>query len=56
MSLIKKILIFFTILFFASLNQLQAQEVKKIGKFKDWEAMVVSEASRKVCFTQSSPI
>ena len=33
-----------------------SQEVKKIGKYKDWEAMVVSEASGKVCFAQSSPI
>ena len=56
MSITKKIIAFFIILFFTSFNQLQAQEVKKIGKYKDWEAMVVSEASGKVCFAQSSPI
>ena len=56
MSITKKITAFFIILFLTSLNQLQAQEVKKIGKYKDWEAMVVSEASGKVCFAQSSPI
>ena len=56
MSLIKKIITLFTILILASFGQLQAQEVKKIGKYKDWEAMVVSEASGKVCFAQSSPI
>ena len=56
MSITKKITAFFIILFLSSLNQLQAQEVKKIGKYKDWEAMVVSEASGKVCFAQSSPI
>ena len=49
MSLVKKIITFFTILFLASFGQLQAQEVKKIGKYKDWEAMVVSEASGKIC-------
>ena len=56
MSLIKKIITFFTVLFLTSFGQLHAQEVKKIGKYKDWEAMVVSEASGKVCFAQSSPI
>ena len=56
MSLIKRIITFCSILFLTSFSQLQAQEVKKIGKYKDWEAMVVSEASGKVCFAQSSPI
>jgi hypothetical protein len=56
MSLVKKIITFFTILFLTSFGQLHAQEVKKIGKYKDWEAMVVSEVSGKVCFAQSSPI
>ena len=56
MSLIKKVTIFFSILFTVSVSHLAAQEVKKIGKYKDWEAMVVSEASGKVCFAQSTPI
>ena len=42
MSLIKKILILSTILILSS-NHLFAQEVKKIGKYKDWEAMVAYE-------------
>ena len=33
-----------------------SQEVKKIGKFKDWEAMVLTEQAGKVCFAQSVPI
>ena len=56
MSITKKIITIFSILFLTSLCQLQALEVKKIGKYKDWEAMVVSEPSGKVCFAQSSPI
>ena len=56
MSITKKITAFFIILFLTSFNQLQAQEVKKIGKYKDWEAMVITEATGKVCFAQSSPI
>ena len=55
MSLIKKIIIFFTLTILFS-NNLFAQELKKIGKFKDWEAMVVTEPTGKVCFAQSSPI
>ncbi|MDC0046298.1 invasion associated locus B family protein [Candidatus Pelagibacter sp.] len=56
MSLIKNIIIFLGILIVFALNHVAAQEVKKIGKYKDWEAMVVSEASGKVCFAQSAPI
>ena len=44
------------ILFAVSMSQLNAEEVKKIGKYKDWESMVVTDASGKVCFAQSSPI
>ncbi len=56
MSLIKKILFLISIFFISYANILVAQEIKKIGKYKDWETMVVSEASGKVCFAQSSPI
>ena len=56
MSIIKKITIILPIFFINFLGQLSAEEIKKIGKFKDWEAMVVTEANGKVCFAQSSPI
>ena len=56
MSLIKKILLILSIFFIASYSQLTAEEVKKIGKYKNWETMVITEASGKVCFAQSSPI
>ena len=54
MSIIKYliILIFFTILH----NQSIAEEVKKIGKFKDWETMVIKNNSKLVCFAQSKPV
>ena len=55
MSLIKKIIVFLGI-FFTTISQLSGQEIKKIGKYKDWEAMVVSDADGKVCFAQSLPI
>ena len=44
------------IVFIAFNSQLSAEEVKKIGKYKDWESMVVTEAAGKVCFAQSSPV
>ena len=44
------------IIFFSYLVQLSAEEIKKIGKYKDWVSMVVTEATGKVCFAQSSPI
>ena len=56
MPLIRKILILTSIFFISCLNNLSAQEIKKIGKYKDWEALVVYEDSGKVCFAQSSPI
>ena len=56
MSIIKKIIIILPIFFLSLLAQSFANEIKKIGKFKDWEAMVVNEPTGKVCFAQSSPI
>ena len=56
MSIINKTILILPIFFFSLLGQLSAEEIKKIGKFKDWEAMVVTEATGKVCFAQSSPI
>ena len=54
MSIIKN----YIIIFFLSLciNQATANEVKKIGKFKDWETIVINKDSGKVCFAQSIPI
>ncbi len=56
MSIIKKVIIFLGIFFISCITQLSAQEIKKIGKYKDWEAMVFSDTDGKVCFAQSLPI
>ena len=56
MSIIKKILSVVSILFIGCVNQLSAEEIKKIGKYKDWQSMVIIENGGKVCFAQSSPI
>ena len=46
------ILIFFSIIH----NQAIAEEVKKIGKFKDWETIVIKNDSKLICFAQSKPV
>ena len=54
MSLIRYFIIL--LLFVTFNNQAIAEEVKKIGKFKDWETMVIKNNSKFVCFAQSKPI
>ena len=56
MSIIKKTLFFMIFIMIISFSKSFAQDLKKVGKFKDWEVMVMSEASGKVCFAQSSPV
>ena len=55
MSIIKKtIFLFFILLIFD--NYALSQEVKKIGKYKDWETIVFIDGENKVCFAQSVPV
>jgi|TARA_B100001540_G_scaffold311515_1_gene331078 hypothetical protein len=57
MSLIRNSFFILICTFFLLLNNLNAQEVKKIGKFKDWETIVfISDSLEKVCFAQSKPV
>ena len=54
MSIIRYVIIL--LLFLTFNNQTIAEEVKKIGKFKDWETMVIKNNSKFVCFAQSKPV
>ena len=54
MSLIKNIILNLLILFFCF--SVSAEEVKKVGKFKDWEVMVLIDDSGITCFAQSKPV
>ena len=54
MSIIKKTI--FLLVLLMSFNSLNAQEIKKIGKFKDWETIVVTDETAKLCFAQSKPV
>ena len=54
MSIIKNFIILILVSLFAvSVN---SQEVKKVGKFKDWETIIITEQTGKVCFAQSVPV
>ena len=56
MSLISKIIIRFLIIFFFSISLGYSEELKKLGKFKDWEVLLLIKDSDKVCFAQSKPV
>ena len=56
MSLIKKILFLSIAIFALSGSKIFAEDLKKVLKFKDWEVMIIAEASGKVCFAQSIPV
>ncbi len=55
MSIIKYLITILLATFFMT-QKVFSEEVKKVGKFKDWEVMIMSEASGKVCFAQSTPV
>ena len=56
MSLIKNYTLIVLGLIFILTNVSYSQEVKKIGKYKDWETVVFIDGENKVCFAQSIPI
>ena len=54
-KIIKKILIL-SLLYF-SFGALNAEEnLKSLGKFKDWETFALSKNGNKICFAQSIPV
>tara|TARA_B100000029_G_scaffold476722_1_gene521100 strand:- start:49 stop:552 length:504 start_codon:yes stop_codon:yes gene_type:complete len=49
--------IFIIFLFCLIFNNLNAEEnLKNVGKFKDWETYVLNQNENKICFAQSKPI
>ena len=56
MSIIKKITLLLISLTFILNTHAYSQEVKKLGKYKDWETIVFIDGENKVCFAQSIPI
>tara|TARA_Y100000590_G_scaffold31855_1_gene35216 strand:- start:1 stop:513 length:513 start_codon:yes stop_codon:yes gene_type:complete len=56
MSIINKSIIFFFSIFIFSANFVSAEELKKIGKFKDWETLVLKKDNELTCFAQTKPV
>ena len=56
MSIIKKIYSTLFIYILVLSSTANAEEIKKIGKFKDWETIVYKNGTEKVCFAQSKPV
>ena len=54
MPIIKKLIFIISLTVFVNLAS--AEEVKKMGKHKDWETYVVKNDTGKVCFAQSKPV
>ena len=56
MSIINRIIVFFFSIFIFSITYVSAEELKKIGKFKDWETLVLNKDNELVCFAQTKPV
>ena len=54
MSIIKKFIFIVFLTTFA--DQINANEVKKMGTHKDWETYIINSEKGKVCFAQSKPV
>ena len=52
---INSLYISFIIVLFSFASK-SAEDLKSIGKFKDWETFIVTENNNKICFAQSIPI
>ena len=51
----KKILLFILFSFICSISYGE-ENLKSIGKFKEWESFVLSQEGSKICFAQSKPV
>ena len=54
--MIKKYFTLLLLIFLFNLSPLKAEELKEIGKYKDWQTIVLVEPTGTVCFAQSSPV
>ena len=52
---IKKILLLTLFSFVCSISYGE-ENLKSVGKFKDWESFILSQEGNKICFAQSTPV
>jgi len=50
------IIIKISIILFSLISLASSEELNKVGKFKDWEVIVLKNETNKVCFAQSKPV
>ncbi len=55
MSLIKKFKILFIVIFSLT-NSAYSEELKKVGKFKDWEVIKFNNNNEIICYAQTKPV
>ena len=55
MSLIKKFKILFIVIFSLT-NSAYSEEIKKVGKLKDWEVVKLNNNSEIICYAQTKPV
>ena len=55
MSLIKKFKILFIVIFSLT-NSAYSEELKKVGKVKDWEVVKLNNNSEIICYAQTKPV
>ena len=53
---ITKILFYTFLFYFLNLNASFSEQIKKIGKFKDWETITIKKENELICFAQSKPV
>ena len=56
MSITNRRIKFFLIIFIFSATSISAEELKKIGKFKDWETLVLIKDDGLTCFAQTKTL
>ena len=54
-KIIKKISLIFLFYFIFGISNAE-ENLKQLGKFKDWESFVLSQEGNKICFAQSTPV
>ncbi len=55
LKIIKKIFIL-SLFYFIFTNSNAEENLKSLGKFKDWESFVLAQDESKICFAQSIPV
>ena len=56
MSIINKTIILLFSIIIYSTTSASSEELKKVGKFKDWETLILKKNNELTCFAQTKPV